>query len=157
MRNSKFLTSFKELLELKNQPVTEIEMTASNFDDSGKLIKDQVPTLTTNFCEIGIISGEICYFTIILRSDFFPKPLFDLIQYYEGIHIYGFKNFLKDYYPKNNFSFDKLQEQIKKEPYFQIQFNFNTRELDFEEIFQKYIELKETFSNNEVKVINQMA
>lgn len=156
MNDKNFLDSLRRKLRREGLLVTEIEMTSGNYDDDGNFIKEQVPTLTTDFCEIGVISGKTCYFTVILYSDLCPKSLFDSIKDYKEIHIYGFKSFLEDYYPKKGFSFSKLVEEIKSEPYFQIQFNFNIQRSDFETIFQEYMKLKEIFAGSRVKIVNQM-
>lgn len=154
LKLEKILKSLKKLLQAHNHPVSEVEITSGNYD-RGKLINEGVPTVTTNLCEIGIYNNTY-YFTVVLYSDYFSKELFDEVKGLEGIHIYGFKNFLEDYYPSANFSFLKLESQIKDEVYFQIEFNFSFQEINAEEIFAKYSELKKVFQKYNSAVVNQL-
>lgn len=144
------------LLKEADYPASEIEMTSGNYDDNRKLIEYAVPTITTDFCEIGVYGEKTCYFTVILPSASFSKKLFLLVKNQEGIQIYGFKKFLINYFPVKNFSFGKLEEQINSEKYFQIQLTFNLQLVPLENIFRRYQELKAIFEINNIQVINQM-
>lgn len=156
MRSKNFLLSLKDLLEQDGHFVSVIEMTSGNYDDDGLLIEEEVPTLTTEFCEIGIYK-TICYFTIILDSNSFTERLFNLIKKIAGIQIYGFKNFKNNYYPGEDSSFTTLGKKIREEGYFQVQFDFDTKKLGPESIFEKYLELKTLFKETNAQIVNQMS
>lgn len=155
MKTKKFLNSLRILLKKYNQPVTELEMTSGNYDDQGKIIGEKIPTLTTDFCEIGVYNNNL-YFTVILYSNSFSNKSFSKIKSLDKIHIYGFKNFDEDYYPIKNFSFNNLVNQIKNEIYFQIQFNFEMYNLTPRNIFKRYLEIKKILEKSEAKIVNQM-
>lgn len=151
-KNLKIIKDLKYLLEKEHQ-VSDVEMTAGNYDESGNLIEGEIPTITTNFCEIGSYS-DICYFTFILYSDSFDENLFKGIKNYNNCHIYGLKNFLVDYYPKAGISFAELKRKIGEEEYFQVQFNFRFsstgRSLD------DYLTISELIEKSGAKVYNQL-
>ena len=153
MKNINFLKELKKLLEKDSQTVTDIEMTSGNYNTHKKLIENEVPILTTDFCEIGDY-GNICYFTFILASSSFVQELLEQIKNYDKIHIYGFKNFLTDLYPKRCFSYKKFDEKIKKDEYVQAQFSFEN--IEPKDILNKYLTLKSIFIDNNAKVINQI-
>lgn len=154
LKTKKILNSLRKLLQSHSQPVSEIEVTFGNYDQ-GKVIPEGVPTITTDVCEIGIYNNTY-YFTVVLRSELFSKHLFDDVKNLESIHIYGFKNFLEDYYPSDNFSFQKLENQIKSEIYFQIEFIFSVNKIIVKEMFKRYLELQEVFKKYELAVVNQL-
>lgn len=147
------LEQLRSMLLQKNQTSTEIEMTTGNYDTDGKLIKNEVPTLTTDFCEIGAYNNT-CYFTFILDPSSFSQKLLGQIKDYDKMHIYGFKNFLTDLYPKRCFSYKKFDEEIRKDDYVQIQFNFEN--IEPKDILNKYLSLKSIFMNTDATVINQI-
>lgn len=154
MLNSKILNSLRKLLQSHNQPVSEIKITFGNYD-KGEIIEKGVPTITTDLCEIGIYNNTY-YFIVVLYSELFSKKRFDEVKDLDGIHIYGFKNFLEDYYSSNNFSFQILENQIKSEVYFQIEFSFSSKEIGAKEMLTKYLELQEVFKNYNLAVVNQL-
>lgn len=149
------MVSLKKLLERSGQPVTDIELTSGNYDTSGVLIEGQVPTLTTNFCEIGAYDN-VCYFTIILVPESFSKDLLEQIKGYKDMHIYGFENFLEDFYPKDNFSYDNFAKDINKDNYVQVQFNFDRTGSTAQKLMKQHQTLKAIFNKNKAIVINQM-
>lgn len=149
------IIQLRDLLIEGNYKVSEIEMTSGNYDENKELIRKQIPTLTTDLCEIGVYD-ETCYFTVILYSNSFSRNVFNAVKIQKGIHIYGFKNFIEDYYPKKHFSYAKLERQIKKEQYFQIQFNFNTKSLTIKKILEEYKKTKKLFEDNKMQVVNQL-
>lgn len=156
MKDKEFLEKLKSLLERYNQAVTDIEMTQGNYDTSGKLITEGVPTITTEFCEIGRYQNQITYFTFILYPDSFSKALFQKLKGYKNMHIYGFKNFLEDLYPKKDFSYEEFEKDIRKDKYVQIQFNFDTKHISPQDIFDKYLILIDIFQGNKAHVVEQM-
>lgn len=139
---------------LKNKSkVSQIEFTADNYDDSGKLIKHDLPTITTDFAEIGAFNRCI-YFTVIIESKDFNKKFFNQIIEFNP-QIYKFFNFNTNLYPKKNFDYKKFIKEIKQEKYLQIQFNFDLNQPS-ELIFKKHQQLKQIFKKNKIKVINQL-
>ena len=155
MKNLEFVMQICQLLEKNGQQPSVIEMTSGNYDDLAELIPAKIPTFTTDFCEVGAYAG-VCYFVIILKSELFTKELFDMISGYPTSKIYGFKNFLKNYYPKENFSYENMMEQIKSEELTQIQFNFNTTKLTPELLQDNYLKIKSSFGKQKVSVENQL-
>lgn len=126
-------------------------MTSGNYDESGGLIEEEIPTITTDLCEIGSY-GDVCYFTIILPSHSLDKDLFKKVKNYKNLHIYGLESYKEDYFPREGISFDNLRKELSKEKYAQIQFNFE--ELEADRLLQEYFEVKELFSG--IKVFNQL-
>jgi len=153
MKNSDFIKKLKNLLEENHQEVGDLEFTKGNYDTDGKLIDNAIPTITTDFCEIGC-HNDNCYFTVIMHPNSFTETLLSQIKIYDKMHIYGFKNFLEDLYPKRCFSYKEFDEKIKKDDYVQIQFNFESAEP--KNSLKKYLSLKEDFIHNNAKVINQI-
>lgn len=155
MKDNDFLNNLRTLLQRNNLPVGDIELTSGNYDDKGRLIKEEIPTITTALCEIGIFYNKICYLTLVLSSDSFSKKLFQAVKDIEGAHIYGFKNFLEDYFP-SNLSFEEIDSKIKNENLFQIQVNFDIEKANPEDIFINYRELKSLFNKIDANVVNQL-
>lgn len=52
--------------------VSDIEYTSGNCDETGKLIKDKIPTITSEYGEIGIIDSKF-YFVMIFEKEIFLK------------------------------------------------------------------------------------
>ena len=154
-KSKQLIVELRTLLVDNKVTVSEIEMTTGNYDEKGNLISQEIPTITTDLCEIGIYPG-ICYFTIILQSLLFTKELFNLISAYPGSHIYGFKSFLEDYYPKNNFYFNDLIKQAHSENYMQVQFNFRLKNVSLLGIVGKYFEIESIFEKTDTKIVNQL-
>jgi len=150
-----FISNIKSLLKEAGQYVSEVEMISGNYDDDGSLISTKIPSITTDFCEIGTYD-EICYFTIILKSDLFSKDLLDSLSAYKNIQIYGLNNFLENYYPKDNFIYKKFEEKIRSEEYTQVQFNFDSKKLTPEKIVQEYTKIKSLFEKLKIAVENQL-
>ena len=117
MKDKEFLEQLKTLLERYNQAVTSIEMTQGNYDTAGKLISESIPTITTEFCEIGRYQNKITYFTFVLYPDSLSRTLFQKLKGYKNMHIYGFKSFLADLYPKKDFSYEEFEKDIRKDKY----------------------------------------
>ncbi len=138
---------------MNSQNVSDLEFTTGNYDSNGKLIENKVPTLTTDLCEIGSFN-DTCYFTFILDSNSFSQELLDRIKVYDKMHIYGFKDFLTDLYPKRCFSYKKFEGEIRKDAYVQVQFNFEKTKP--KTLLENYLNLKQEFINNNVIVINQI-
>lgn len=44
------------------------EFTTGNYDDGGRIIDRMIPTLTTEYCEIGF-NDQTIYFVFIAQSD----------------------------------------------------------------------------------------
>lgn len=150
-----YLSEFKDIFLKNNEKNTEIEITFGNYDDNGKLIKEGVPTITTDFCEIGICK-EIIYFVFIIFSDTYRKKIFDLFKDFPDVQFYGFKNFKVTLYPHPNFKYSEFENKIKKEKYLQIQFNYNISKISPELLYKEYIKIRNIFIRNKIKVVDQI-
>ncbi len=133
--------------------VSGLEYTKNNYDNGGKLIKESLPTITTDFCEIGSYNGEI-YFVFIIDSKTFNLELFDEIKNMPNAKMYGFADFNKTLYPANNFDFDNFIKQIQKDKYLQIQ--FDCKNISLLDLFKEYSGLVNIFEKSKVTVINQL-
>ncbi|NQT49758.1 hypothetical protein HQ571_03645 [Candidatus Kuenenbacteria bacterium] len=151
--NIKNLKQFRELLIKNKIVVSGLECTKNNYDNDGSLIKDDLPTITTDFCEIGLHNGEI-YFVFIIDSKTFSQSFFDKIKNKANVKIYGFKDFNKTLYPVNNFNFDNFLEQIQKDKYLQIQLDY--KNIDEFYLFKEYSDLVRVFENSGIVVVNQL-
>lgn len=145
----------KELrkLFLKNKiSVSKIEWTKGNYDHKGNLIKQSLPTITTNFCEIGIFNDEI-YFVFIINPKTFNLEIFKFLKEKSNVKIYGFTDFNKTLFPAADFDLEKFMKQIIKDKYLQIQFDFkNIRATDLLKI---YLDTVNILKKLKIKVINQ--
>ncbi len=149
----KNLKKFQELLIKSKKIVSEIEFTKGNYDNFGNLIKEDLPTITTDFCEVGLYNNEI-YFVFIVESKTFNIELFNELKNKLNTRIYGFIDFNKTLFPTKNFKFDVFLNEIKKNEYLQIQFNF--KDIDPFDLFKEYSNLVNVFEKNKVVVINQL-
>lgn len=144
---------FKQMLVDSNIPVSEVEYTRGNYDDYGKLIKDRIPTLTTDYFEIGW-PGDLVYLVAVIVSESFNRRFFREIIREDNLQIYGWSDFKQNFYPANDFCFDNMMEMIKKEKYMQLQFNYEGVELDF--LLEKYRFLIDRMKAGKIRVINQL-
>lgn len=149
------ITDLRKKLSVNNQKVSEIEMISGNYGDKGDLVSGKIPTITTEFCEIGAYNN-ICYFTIILNSKSFSKELFSSISNYPNIQLYGLKSFKENYYPKEDFSYNELVKQIFTERFMQIQYNFDISKTKPADVLKSYLEIKSVFERSKTSVINQL-
>ncbi len=116
------LNQFRKILIKNNKSVSKLEYTKNNYDNTGNLIKEELPTITTDFCEIGIYNGEV-YLVFILESKTFNLELFSEIKNKSNVKMYGFVDFNKILYPVASFDYNSFIELIKKDKYLQIQFD----------------------------------
>jgi len=137
-----------------NEKVSDIEFTTGNYDDKGILINKSIPTITTEFCEIGIYN-ETLYFVYIIHSKSFNENFFDKIIK-ENVQIYSFKNFKTNLYPQNNFKYANFVKKINNEKLLQIQINFDYNKNTIHDIFKHYKNIKKLFIQNDIKVVNQL-
>ena len=151
--NTKDLKKIRELLIQSKIVVSELEYTKGNYDNGGNLIEEDLPTLTTDFCEIGLCAGEI-YFVFIVKSKTFKFRLFDELKNRANVKIYGFEDFNKTYFPSLNFNVTHFVKEIQKEPLLQIQFDF--KNVSIFDLLKEYINLIDMFSVDEVEVVNQL-
>jgi len=149
-----YLSKFKEILSV-NEEVSEIEMTSGNYDDDGKLIKGDIPTITTEFCEIGIYKKTV-YFVFIIHSDTYSKKVFDSLKGFSNVQFYGFKNFKDNLYPKSDFYYKEFEKGIEKDKYFQIQFNYDFNKILPELLHKEYLKIKDILIKNKAGIINQI-
>lgn len=133
--------------------VSKLEYTKNNYDNNGNLIDEAIPTITTNYCEIGLYDREI-YFVFILESQTFNKTLFNSIKSIPNIYIYGFEDFNKTLYPSRNFNYNDFVKTIRQDKYLQVKFSFeNIKVVD---LYKIYCDLVDVFDKNNAKVINQL-
>ncbi|MDO9399330.1 MAG: hypothetical protein Q7T79_01405 [bacterium] len=151
--NIKNLNQLHKLLIENKKSVSELEYTKNNYDHFGDLIKEDLPTITTDFCEIGIYDGEI-YFVFILDSKTFNLKLFDQLKNKSNVKMYGFVDFNKTLYPVVNFDYDNFVKLIQQDEYLQVQFDF--KNISVSDLFKKYLGLVNIFENNKVIVVNQL-
>jgi len=150
--NQKLVKDIRNALISANETVREIEYTSGNYDDKGNLIISPIPTITTNVCEIGIYDDTI-YFTFIILSSDFKKELLDSLP--DNAQIYPFKNFNNTLYPKSDFNYSELEQQIKQDKYLQINFSDNYKQYSIDQIVDKYFEYKKLFIKTDIKPVNQ--
>lgn len=147
------LNQFRKILFENNKSVSDLEYTENNYSDNGILIKENLPTITTDFCEIGLFEGHI-YLVFIIESKTFNLEFFNSIKYKENIKIYGFVNFNKTLYPNENFDYGNFLKLVQSDKYLQVQFDFKNMEaLD---LFAEYDGIVNVFNENNVIVINQL-
>lgn len=147
------LNQFRKILIENNKSVSELEYTKNNYDNAGNLIKEEVPTITTDFCEIGLYKDEI-YMVFILKSKTFNLELFNEIKNKSNVKVYGFVDFNKTLYPVSDFNYDKLIESIQKDKYLQIQFDF--KNISTFDLFAEYTKIVNVFGRCKVEVVNQL-
>jgi len=138
----------------KGEMIGSFEKTTGNFDKKGNLIEASIPTVTTEFCEIGSYD-DIIYFTFVIYSDSYNKKIIGNLRDFSNFQIYGFKNFLENLYPKENFNFKEFERELKKEEYFQINFDYSV-ENDVEYLYEQYSKIKNLILDSEVRVVNQL-
>jgi len=151
--NIEKLNKFRELLIKSKKSVSDLEYTKDNYDNSGNLIKEDLPTITTDFCEIGLYNNEI-YFVFVIESKTFNIDLFNEIRNKSNVRIYGFVDFNKTLFPIKNFNYDGFMKEVLKDIYLQIQFDF--KDIDTFDLFEKYSNLVNVFEKNKIVVVNQL-
>ncbi len=147
------IKSLKSKFEKNKVKVSQIEYTSNNFDDDGNLIKTDLPTITTNYCEIGLHNNKV-YFVFIINSESFKKDLFDSIKQVNDLKIYGFKDFKTTLYPSKYFDYKIFRKNILKDKYLQIQFTF--RDIKVPELYKEYLKIIDKLEKNNIKIVNQL-
>lgn len=151
--NIENLNKLRELLTQDKTIVSELEYTKNNYDHDGNLIKENLPTITTDFCEIGLFNSEI-YFVFIIDPKTFNIDLFNQLKNKSNVKMYGFVDFNKTLYPAKNFNLDNFTKEIQKDKYLQIQFDY--KNIDTFGLFKEYSDLVNIFKKNKVTVVNQL-
>ncbi|MBU2579361.1 hypothetical protein KKF19_00105 [Patescibacteria group bacterium] len=151
--NIEDLNQFRKILIKNKEFVSKLEYTKNNYDNNGNLIKEDLPTITTDFCEIGLYNNEI-YFVFIVNSKTFSLELFDKLKGKLNIRMYGFVDFNKTLYPVVDFNFDNFIEQIQKDKYLQIQFDY--KNINTPDLFKEYSNLMNIFEKSKVVVVDQL-
>jgi hypothetical protein len=151
--NIKNLTKLQDLFRKSKKPVSELEYTRGNYDSCGNLIKEALPTITTNFCEIGLHDHEI-YFVFVIESKTFDIKLLDSIKNRPNVKIYGFSNCNKTLFPVKNFNPEIFIKEIQKDRYLQVQFDF--KDISTYDLFKEYSNLINIFERTKITVINQL-
>ncbi|MFC1609290.1 hypothetical protein ACFL2R_03795 [Patescibacteria group bacterium] len=90
--NQKYLEKFRELLIRDGKDVSDIEYTSGNYDNMGNLIEGELPTVTTDFCEVGVYENGYVYFVFVVESGSFDAELFEGLKGESNISIYGFED-----------------------------------------------------------------
>jgi hypothetical protein len=152
------LENIRNNLSICNVDASEIQSTAGNYNDSGNLIPGSIPSFTTNLCEIGSIKDSI-FFTYILFSSFASvENLRALVVKYPLAQIYGFKDFLKNYYPTEisgvDINYSNLLQLVQRERLFQIQLTISKNH-DAEHLTHLYFDIEELLKNNGLHCVNQ--
>lgn len=142
----------KSLIKAGNE-VSKLEYTEGNYDERGSLIKNKLPTITTEFCEIGSYKGNT-YFVFIVESTSMTKKVLNILTKHKDVSIYGMKNFKENLYPKDRFNIKTFTEEAKKESHIQIQFNY--KNLNARELFNKYQKATNIFKENNIRIFNQL-
>jgi len=150
-----FLQKFRMLLLKESSPVSDIEMTSGNYDNFGNLIKTDIPTITTDLCEIGIFDDTL-YFVVIVFSNTFNKTAFDSLKIFPNIKIYGFKEFNKTLYPASNFVYENFEKEILNDRYLQIQFSYKYNAINPQNLLKEYKKIKELLINLKLQIVNQL-
>ncbi len=153
--SKEILFKLREKLLINKEQVSDLEYTEGNYDDNGKLISEHISTLTTSLCEIGAHKNFL-YFVVIVNSNSFSREFFKEIKSFKELNIYGLENFKENLYPKKDFSYKEFEEQIKKDEYLQLQFNFNILDDEIDKIFNEYIRIKKDLEKYKVKVVDQL-
>ena len=151
--NIENLNKFRELLIKSKESVSGLEYTGDNYDHSGNLIKEDLPTITTDFCEIGLHNDGI-YFVFIIESKTFNIELFNKLKNKSNVKIYGFVDFNKILFPTKNFEIDDFTKEVKKDKYLQIQFDY--KNIDIFDLFKEYSSLVNVFEKSKAVVVNQL-
>ncbi len=151
----RFLQEMRGLFIKTNTPVSKLEMTSGNYDDCGNLIKTNIPSITTELCEIGIFNNT-AYFVVIISSNTFHQTLFNSLKILPNIKIYGFKDFLKILYPTSNFFYKDFEREVRGDTYLQIQFSYKYNSTNPKILHEEYEKIKKIFNTSTAHVINQL-
>lgn len=143
-----YITKIRNELKMFGFQVGEVEYTSGNYDETGKLIKDKIPTITSEYGEIGLIDGKL-YFVMIFEKEILSEKTLEDIAKIRKYKLYGFNDFLNDIDIKTVFS------KSCKEKYIQIQYD-NIIETDYYEIIRIHDKLKNMFLENKIYPINQL-
>jgi len=149
----KNINKFRELLIKHKKSVSELEYTSNNYDDLGNLIKEDLPTITTDFCETGLHNNKI-YFVFVVESKTFNLKLFNDLKNRSNVKIYGFVDFNETLYPVNNFEFNNFMTIVQKDKYLQIQFSY--KNINTSDLFNEHFNLVDVFEKNKIVVVNQL-
>lgn len=147
------LEGFADELREIGEQVGDLEYTDNNYSNSGLLITEKIPTITTSYCEIGLFDSSV-YFVYIIEARHFSKKLFTLAKDAPGVSIYGFKNFLKNLYPNENFNYGDFLKEIAKDKYLQIQFDIKS--INLVKLLAGYIAMKSIFKECGVLPVDQL-
>ncbi len=140
----------RRLLIGNDYDVSEVGYTLGNYDKEKDLIENKLPTITTDYCEIGGY-GDVVYFTFIILSRDFNRLFFDSIVKFENVELYGMVNFLVDIYPRLGVMYSEIREAVLGEKYLQV--NFNYEGLSVDGLFLEYERLLGVFDG--IGFVNQ--
>lgn len=155
MNSQNFLQEFKKLLSEDHDRVSDLEMTTGNFDDSGNLIKTDIPTITTDICEVGVYDNTL-YCVVIIHSNSFTESTFNILKKLPNIKIYGFQDFNKTLYPTADSTYKKIEQEILNDKYLQIQFNYNYESITPRGLLEEYKKIKNILISSGLDIVNQL-
>jgi len=144
---------FRQILIDHGELVTKIEFTQGNFDDQGRLIDEAVPTLTTEKAEIGWCH-DLVYIVFIIDPASFTRNLFAKINTQSNWQIYGWRDFMVNFWPAKNFNQDIFYQQIDQEKYLQLQKTVHSRSSRI--IWREYCLVIGILEGSGVRIINQL-
>jgi len=153
MEIKNLLNNLQKLIINDGFKVSDIEYTNNNYDEQGNIIKNPIPNITTDYCEIGLYEN-IIYFVFIIRSKSFNNLFFKEISKFPNISMYGFRKFKDTLYPKINFNYFDFIKVIKKEEYLQIEFDFQN--ISVFDLYNKYLNLISIFLQDKIEIVNQL-
>lgn len=151
--NIETLNQLREMLIKNSIPVSDPEYTENNYDDTGNLIEGSIPTITTEFCEVGVQDDGV-YLVFIIESGSFDRNMFERIKRFPNVQMYGFVDFKKTLYPADDFDYDDFIVSVKQDRFLQIQFDY--RNITAIGLFSEYRQLERVFSENGFGVMNQL-
>ncbi|MFH1188888.1 MAG: hypothetical protein V1652_03530 [bacterium] len=147
------LTQLRALFIQNGIIVSEMEYTKGNYDNNGKMIKESLSTITTEYSEIGLYRNEM-YVVFIIESQTFNTALFKAITKENNIQLYGFINFKQTLYPDGSCAMRDLMVKVRAEKYLQIQFDFQN--IGVIDLYKNYCRLVHIFDKNDAIVVNQL-
>ena len=142
------IKGIRKNLLLSSFETGKVEYTSGNYDENGLLIKGKIPTVTSEFGEIGIINKKF-YFVMIFHKNLLSKQFLDELGKIRKCNLYGYKEFLKDLTIEEILG-DKLGEK-----YIQVQYDCIDSD-QMKVIIDIHNKLKDIFEKYRIFPINQL-
>ncbi len=125
------------------------EYTQGNYDTEGKYIQEKIPTLTTEFCEIGFYKNEI-YLVCIAESKTCTEEFLKEVATFQNVEVYGFTEF------QNNYDLTHGMREVLSESLFQVQCTLKIENVTLDDFLHTYTSLMHTFTKHGVVFCNQL-